>query len=1084
MVIKKSYFFSFQINNVLTKLPILLTIFINLISCTKADPKISLLKLNFPAAPKLNGNAFSLSNPNQPITISGSCDKRISELKMSKDAGVTWSAISFSSSDLNCSDEFFSFSISDPGAFVGAAANSSFKGTIGIAGVTKFGKTPMAEFTIEYNQSSAPTISISDVAVQENVGSASVIVTLNKALTTPLTFDWSTASGSAIANLDFTMMSGTATIVAGDTSTTLTIPIINDSFYENSENFTVLIANPSVGNILTSQSLVTITNDADAMPTISLAGNTLTEGNTGTANLAFTVTLSGVSGADVIVNYATSDGTATAGSDYTAISNGTATITAGQTTTSFNVSIIGDTAIENNETFTVTLGGGSGYSTSGSNLTATGTIFDNDMPIVVPLYAGHSDWNKYVKNDGSTIFNASNTACTGSEAGNYHSCIHGGEKRKVVASGFASCTNLTVTDNLGVFDWFCSDTSGTAIFYSVGLKNGKGLRDLITASGTWQSNFVTIYLSANVIASSASSVWWSNPLQDLSAGGYNNSGTASVYNLSTAGMIYFITSNLATYGYQIANDEISIVTLGSAKLMKFGPDSNPNCSTTTGNYSPSAGNTISILCGGSRQFLWIEANMDADTGATYAAYGGLYTYDWKHSRIHNTKVSPTHSNNAFYAMTLNNSHYNLVTGVDIYSVASGFELKNSTYNIVRHLKVTEAKYPNSNCKSIYLDTASDYNNLYDIYVTNHNSSSYGTSAITVESSDNVISRLNVSNINGNASSGVAGIYLSPTASNNILTQIVVASTADAGVKLLSAYNNIISFYTAANNVSNGIYLDGLNTNGNVFNSLAITNVSDPIQSNVAGTYTSTTANEYHNLAISNYTNWAIHIQDSISTFNGYFFAGITPACSPSGVNLNSSCAGGGVTVIASDIASALKGPVTSDSANGTATGVRSFPTINTFELWTSFESFFRNWGKLGGSYPVAGNKGYCDSAESCQIWDYRVANSSLLHNRSITGSSLNPALTTSSVSVINCVAGINGDLTLTANGITFMQNAMEINGDLVGNDNGLCESSERCIYAPNIGAYQGEGDYLTGGSCITSGTVSGAKIYQYPVTGI
>ena len=58
--------------------------------------------------------------------------------------------------------------------------------------------------------------------------------------------------------------------------------------------------------------------------------------------------------------------------------------------------------------------------------------------------------------------------------------------------------------------------------------------------------------------------------------------------------------------------------------------------------------------------------------------------------------------------------------------------------------------------------------------------------------------------------------------------------------------------------------------------------------------------------------------------------------------------------------------------------------------------------------------------------------------------------------------------------------------DGVGDDDGLCESAEVCIYAPNVGAYQGEGDYLTrqcqfvGGGAIG---IAGVTMQAYPVNG-
>ena len=83
---------------------------------------------------------------------------------------------------------------------------------------------------------------------------------------------------------------------------------------------------------------------------------TVTEGNSGTVNAAFTVSLSAASGQTVTVNYATANGTAVAPGDYTAAS-GTLTFTPGVTTQTLTVPVNGDTLNEPNETFFVNLSG-------------------------------------------------------------------------------------------------------------------------------------------------------------------------------------------------------------------------------------------------------------------------------------------------------------------------------------------------------------------------------------------------------------------------------------------------------------------------------------------------------------------------------------------------------------------------------------------------------------------------------------------------------------------------------------------------------------------------------------------------------
>jgi fibronectin-binding autotransporter adhesin len=87
---------------------------------------------------------------------------------------------------------------------------------------------------------------------------------------------------------------------------------------------------------------------------VSVANQQLTEGDSGTSNMTFTVQLSGAQAANLTFDYRTENGTGTAGVDYTAVS-GRKTITAGQTSTTIDVPIIGDTSAESSETFTLRL---------------------------------------------------------------------------------------------------------------------------------------------------------------------------------------------------------------------------------------------------------------------------------------------------------------------------------------------------------------------------------------------------------------------------------------------------------------------------------------------------------------------------------------------------------------------------------------------------------------------------------------------------------------------------------------------------------------------------------------------------------
>jgi CSLREA domain-containing protein len=114
---------------------------------------------------------------------------------------------------------------------------------------------------------------------------------------------------------------------------------------------------------------------APPVPSLSINNATVNEGNGGTTSLVFTVTLSAASASTVTVGFATADGSANAGSDYSGIS-GTLTFTPGVTTQTISVSVNGDTTVEPNETLSVNLAAPTNATiASGSG---TGTIVNDD----------------------------------------------------------------------------------------------------------------------------------------------------------------------------------------------------------------------------------------------------------------------------------------------------------------------------------------------------------------------------------------------------------------------------------------------------------------------------------------------------------------------------------------------------------------------------------------------------------------------------------------------------------------------------------------------------------------------------------
>ena len=115
-----------------------------------------------------------------------------------------------------------------------------------------------------------------------------------------------------------------------------------------------------------------------AAPTVSASDARAAEARG--ASLDFTVRLSLALSETVTVGYATSDGTATAGSDYRATS-GTLTFSAGQTSQRVSVPVLDDDLDEGSETLTLTLSNPSLSRVRLADATATGTISNTDrMP--------------------------------------------------------------------------------------------------------------------------------------------------------------------------------------------------------------------------------------------------------------------------------------------------------------------------------------------------------------------------------------------------------------------------------------------------------------------------------------------------------------------------------------------------------------------------------------------------------------------------------------------------------------------------------------------------------------------------------
>ena len=202
-----------------------------------------------------------------------------------------------------------------------------------------------------------------------------------------------TVTGSAASGSDYVALSGTVTILAGDTTATIDVAgIVDDAIVEANETVVVTLDSVSSGDpqitldpdAADKTATVTITDNDSA--TVSIAANDSSADENGLDAGQFTITQTLESSTDTTVTYSVT-GTAIAGTDYTALT-GTAVIPAGATSVTVDVSVLQDTILEANETVIVTLTNVNGdpditLDTDTADLTATVTIDSDDLATIV-----------------------------------------------------------------------------------------------------------------------------------------------------------------------------------------------------------------------------------------------------------------------------------------------------------------------------------------------------------------------------------------------------------------------------------------------------------------------------------------------------------------------------------------------------------------------------------------------------------------------------------------------------------------------------------------------------------------------------
>lgn len=181
----------------------------------------------------------------------------------------------------------------------------------------------------------------------------------------------------AVAGVDFEAVAGRLEFAPGEVEKTVSIVILGDAFYERDEVFGLVLTNPVGVTLEGLLPVLAIIND-DALPRVSVADVRIVEGNSGTQDLVFPVTMVGLAAVDIEIAWATTNETARSPFDF-AGGTGTVVIPSGTTAAEIRIPVVGDSVEEPNEYFTLRLSAAPTTAVAFAKPAAAGTILNDDQ---------------------------------------------------------------------------------------------------------------------------------------------------------------------------------------------------------------------------------------------------------------------------------------------------------------------------------------------------------------------------------------------------------------------------------------------------------------------------------------------------------------------------------------------------------------------------------------------------------------------------------------------------------------------------------------------------------------------------------
>ncbi|NCR24764.1 MAG: hypothetical protein GPJ27_24290 [Microcystis aeruginosa L111-01] len=271
--------------------------------------------------------------------------------------------------------------IVDPTADTTVESNETVALTLATGTGYTVGTPNAATGTILNDDLPSITLAVSPSSVTED-GTANLVYTFTRSgvTTNALTVNY-TLGGTATLNTDYTRTgtTNTVTFAAGSSTATVIVDPTADTTVESNETVALTLATGTGYTVGTPNTVTgTITNDDVTLPSITLSLNYSGISESSPSNFVYTFTRTGVTTNALTVNYNIA-GTASA-TDYTGATPGngkTITFNPGSTTTSITIDPTADTVVEPNETISLQLAAGTGYSI-GTTAAQIATIINDD----------------------------------------------------------------------------------------------------------------------------------------------------------------------------------------------------------------------------------------------------------------------------------------------------------------------------------------------------------------------------------------------------------------------------------------------------------------------------------------------------------------------------------------------------------------------------------------------------------------------------------------------------------------------------------------------------------------------------------